>query len=285
MSAGEPIAIALAAAAGGLAAVAVRDAIAATPAAGRWVAEAFRPLRLAGRHGYAPTELDRRRLALLGSLAMLALTLLVAGPGPAPLAAAAGPALAGWAISRRRAAYRQAVERGLAEIAVAVADGLAAGRSARAALAGAAAALEGPPAVEMESVRSDLALGASTDEALAGLRARIDSRRVDALVTALVSQQLAGGDLSALLRRFAAAAAERLRAEADARAATAQARFTGLLVAAMPVGAAMLAELLAPGFTAGLLAHPAAAALVAAAVFLQAAGFAAIRRLSRVVEP
>ena len=141
--------------------------------------------------------------------------------------AAAGPAAATWAVARRRAAYRRAVERGLAEVAIAVADALSVGRSARAALAAAAASLEGPPAREMERVRAELALGAPTRDALEALRRRVDSPRVDSFAAALLSQQLAGGDLATLLRRFAAAAADRDRTEADARSATAQARFTG----------------------------------------------------------
>lgn len=110
------------------------------------------------------------------------------------------------------------------------------------------------------------------------------SPRVDALAAALLSQRLAGGDLAGLLRRFATGAAERDRAAEDARAATAQARFTGLLVVAMPTGGALFAELLQPGFLAKLLGAPASAMLLALAVCLQFAGFVAIRRLSGVVE-
>ena len=76
------------------------------------------------------------------------------------------------------------------------------------------------------------------------------SARVDAFAAALLSQRLAGGDLAGLLRRFAAGAAERDRVAEDARSATAQARFTGLLVVAMPSGGALFAELLQPGFLA-----------------------------------
>jgi Flp pilus assembly protein TadB len=50
----------------------------------------------------------------------------------------------------------------------------------------------------------------------------------------------------------------------------------------MPAGAGLLAELLEPGFVAGLLADPASATILACAAALQLAGFAAIRRLSRV---
>lgn len=276
--------VALAAAAGGLVALALREAFAASPAAGRWLAEALEPLRRAGREGYAPSEPERRRLAGLGAGAMLLIGLVVLGPGPAPLLAGAGPAAAAWIVARRRTAYRRAVQRAMPEVATAVADALASGRSARAALAASAASLEGPAAREMARVRAELALGAPTREALGGLRRRLRSPRVDSFAAAVVSQEIAGGDLATLLRRFAAAAADRDRTEADARSATAQARFTGLLVVAMPAGAAVLAELLDPGFVAGLVAKPASAWLLVAAAGCQLFGFAAIRRLSQVAE-
>jgi tight adherence protein B len=111
---------------------------------------------------------------------------------------------------------------------------------------------------------------------------RMRSQRVDALAAALLSEQVGGGDLATLLARFGAAAAERDRADADARSATAQARFTGLLVVAMPVGAGVLAELLEPGFVVGLVGDPLAATVLACAAGLQLVGFAAIRRLSRI---
>jgi tight adherence protein B len=284
MSRIEAAPVLLAALAGGLGAVGVREALLGSPQAVRWLTGALEPLRRAGREGYAPTEAERRRLALLGTFAMLVAGVLLAGPGPAPFLAAAGPAAAASALARRRRTYRRAVERGLPTVAIAVADALASGRSARAALAAAASSLEGPPGSEMARVRAELALGAPTREALEALRRRLASPRVDAFAAALLSQQIAGGDLAILLRRFAAAAADRDRTEADARSATAQARFTGLLVVAMPVGAALLAELLEPGFVAGILAEPAAATLLALAAALQLAGFAAIRRLSVVAE-
>ena len=282
MTAQQTIAVVLGALAGGLAAVALRELAMLSPGAVRWLVGAIEPLRRAGREGRVPTEAERTRLAVIGALVATATALAVLGPGPAPLAAAAGPALASWAIGRRRAAYRTAVDRGLADIAIAVADALAAGRSARAALAAAPGSLTGPPAREMARLRAELALGTPTRDALAELRRRVDSPRVDAFAAAILSQRLAGGDLAVLLRRFAAASADRERTEADARSATAQARFTGLLVVAMPAAAALLAELLDHGFIAGLLADPAAAALLCVAVVLQVAGFAAIRRLCRI---
>jgi tight adherence protein B len=272
----------LAAAGGGMFAIAVRELVLSSPAVGRWLAETLEPLRRAGREGYAPTELERRRLAALGAAALLAAGLLVAGPGPAVIATLAGPTVVAWAIARRRARYRGAVERGLPEIATAVADALAGGRSVRGALTSASGAVEGPPAAELARLRADLELGSSTAQTLGALQVRLPSTRVDSFCAALLSQQLGGGDLSGLLRRFAASAAERDRVSADARSATAQARFTGLLVVAMPTGAALFAELIQPGFAHGLVANGASLALLGAAGVCQLAGFAAIKRLSRI---
>ena len=271
--------IVAAALAGGLAAVAAREALRSAPDLARWLVRSVEPFRRAGSEGYAPSAAERRRLGLLLGAALLFCGTWVLGPAPAAPLAAAGPAGASWALASRIRRYRRAVEGALPKIATATADALAAGRSARAALDGAAGSLDGPAAVELSRVRADLDLGAPLDRALAGLRGRLHSPRVDSFCAVLLSQRIAGGDLVSLLRRYAVAATARERARADARSATAQARFTGLLVAAMPAGAALLAELLAPGFVTGLMANGAALTLLAIAAALQLAGFAAIRRL------
>jgi Flp pilus assembly protein TadB len=276
--------ILLGAAAGGLAALAAREAVLASPAAAAWLRLALEPLRRAGREGYAPSTSERRRLAALGAGAALLGGWFLAGAALAVPLAVAGPGLAAWAVSSRRRRYRRAVERALPEVAAAVADSLAAGRSLRASLPAAAASLDGPPAVELARLGAELDLGAPTVAAVEGWRRRMRSPRVDAFAAALLSQRLAGGDLAGLLRRFAEGAAERDRVADDARSATAQARFTGLLVVAMPSGGAIFAELIQPGFVAKVLGSPAGAILVALAAALQLAGFLAIRRLSVVAE-
>ena len=281
---GGPLPLLAGALAGGLLALAAREALLASPAAAGWLRLALEPLRRAGREGYAPSTTERRRLAGLGMAATALGGWMLAGPALALPLLAAGPALAAGAISNRRRRYRAAVERALPEVAAAVADSLAAGRTLRAALSTAAAAPDGPPATELARLGAELDLGAPTAAAVDSWRRRMRSERVDAFAAALLSQRRAGGDLAALLRRFGEGAAERDRALEDARSATAQARFTGLLVVAMPTGGALFAELLQPGFVAGLLGSPPAALLLALAAALQLVGFVAIRRLAQVAE-
>lgn len=282
MRAGEGVTLLLGAGAGALLALGAREAALGSPALLAWIRDALEPLSRARHQGYAPSALERRRLAALGAGSALLLGLAAAGPGVGLVLAVAGPGAAAGALARSRSRYRRGVERALPEIAHAVADSLSAGRSLRGSLAAASASLDGPAAVELSRVGAELELGRPTAEALAALRVRLRSSRVDAFAGALLSQQLAGGDLAGLLRRFAEAAAEQDRVAEDARSATAQARFTGLLVVAMPGGAAIFAELIHPGFFARMLSSPPATAMLALAAALQVAGFVAIQRLARV---
>jgi Flp pilus assembly protein TadB len=276
--------ILIGAAAGGLLALAAREAWNASPALAAWLRLALEPLRRAGKEGYAPSTLERRRLAALGAGAAVLGGWFLGGVALALPLAVAAPAGMGATITARRRRYRRAVERSLPEVATAIADSLSAGRSLRASLPAAVASLDGPPAIEMARLAAELDLGGPTVEVVQGWRRRMRSQRVDAFAAALLSQRLAGGDLAGLLRRFAAGAAEQERVAEDARSATAQARFTGLLVVAMPTGGALFAELLQPGFLARLIASPPAAVLLALAAALQVVGFFAIRRFAQVVE-
>lgn len=279
MNASAWLPILLAGAGGGAVAVAIREGVGSMPALASQLEAAARTLVLAGSENRAPSEPERRRLGVVAGAALGLVAIMLAGVGPLACVAAAGPAVAGWAVATRQARYRTRVERDVPVIAAGVADAVAGGGSLRMALLGAGTSLEGPTAVELARVGADLELGMPAREALAGLTARVPSERVEALVVAILSQERAGGDLAQLLRRHADAAAQRQRAERDARSATAQARLTGGMVVAMPLFMGLMVELISPGFLAGMLASPASVVLLALAGALQVCGFLAIRRL------
>jgi len=274
----------LGALAGCLAVLALKELLGAGNQLTAWLRTAIEPLRRARGEGYLPTSAERVRLGLLGGLVAISAGGYLGGPAVALPPAVTGPLVAAWLVRRSRERYRRAVERSLPDVARAIADGLSAGRSPRGALAAASVSLEGPAAVEFERVKHSLELGHPTVDAVVALADRFGSQRVDAFATALISQRTAGGDLAALLRRFADGAAERDRVAEDARSATAQARFTGYLVAAMPVGAALFTELIAPGFIGSLLSSAPAVMMLGLSALLQAGGFVLIVRLAKVGE-
>ena len=245
-----------------------------------WVAAVVRPLRRAGEEGRAPTDRERRRLAALGGVSLLAAGWLLAGPVLGVVAAAAGPAAVAAALRARRARWRRRLAGEAAGAARSLAGALAAGRSVRSAIGEAAVGLDGPAGNELRLTAAALAAGASTDAALERLRARAASPPWDTLVAAVLLQRDAGGDLAGLLRDLAHSLDTAERTERDAVAATAQARFTAWLVAALPACAAVLAELASPGFIGGLLTRPLSAALTSVAVALQIVALVVIRRVA-----
>lgn len=274
----------LAALAAALGVLALWDALAAVEGLARGGAAGalLAPLVRARRAGAVPSAAERRRLALVAALALLAAGWLVAGPPLACALAAGGPWALRALVRRRRARYRKELERAAPSVARAVADALAAGHAISRALAEAARSVDGAAAVELAALDRALALGQPLEGALAALQARAGSRAYDTFATAILLQRDAGGDLVALLRELARAGEAAARSADDARAATAQARFTGVVVGVLPAGAAALAELASPGALAGMLRNPAALWLAAFAAFLQLLGLLAIRRLGRV---
>ena len=246
------------------------------------VARILAPLRRARKEGREPTAPERRRLALLASGTLLAGGWILFGPlGGVLLAAAGPPALLGAARARRRR-YLAELARGAPLAARALSDALAGGHAIRGAIGQAARGLPGAAGTELRATAARLELGAATEVALERLRRRAASPAWDTIVAAILLTREAGGDLARLLRGCAQSLEDATRLEAEARSATAQARFTGLLVMALPAGAAGLAELASPGYTASLARAPLTAWLVGCAVLCQLVAFAAIHRLARV---
>ena len=248
-------------------------------------ARALAPLARARREGREPSGAERRRLALLAAGSLLAGGWLLGGPLLAAVAALAGPAAILAIVRAWRGRYRDEVRRGASRAARALADAIGAGHSIRGALTETAPALPGAAGHELRITARALDLGEPTEAVLERLRLRAGCRAWDTLIAAILLQRDAGGDLPALLRELAAALEAADRLERDARTATAQARFTAWLVVGLPVAAAALAELAAPGFLAALVAAPIPAALTLCALVLQATGLAAIHRIVRVRRP
>jgi tight adherence protein B len=279
-------AAALAALAAVCAVLAAWEAIAAAEeerlvqAAARWLAPALRALR-AGRE---PTNPERRRLVLVGMPSLLGAGWLVGGAWLGLALAAAAPWAARAGLRARRHRRRLAIAAGAPAMARALADALAGGNSVRGALSAAASdgGIPGPAGEELRVAAAQLELGERTDAVLTQLARRSGPGPLDSLVAAVLLQRDAGGDLAGLLRSLARALEDRARTVAEARSATAQARFTALLVTGLPLAGVALGELADPGFVPALLAAPLPALLAGTAMVLQVVAFVCVRRIARV---
>ena len=235
-----------------------------------------------GREGRDPGAVERRRLLLGGACFALVAGCVLIGPAAGLALAAGGPWAVGRLLRARRERYRRAVDAELPALALALADALAGGHSLRGAVAEATRSLGGAAGHELRRTQAELTAGATTTAALEAMRARVRSSRLDTLVAACLLQQRAGGNLARVLRDSARAMEESARLDGELRAATAQARFTGLLVVLLPLGGGVLAELAGPGWFAGLWSSFLTAWLVGVAISLQVLAAVLIRRLGKV---
>jgi tight adherence protein B len=236
-----------------------------------------------GREGRDPGGLERRRLLLVAGAVGLVLGWSVFGLVLGLALGLAAPWVASRALRARRERHRRAVDAGAAAVATALADALAGGHSLRGAIAEAGrGGVPGAAGRELRRLAGELALGSRTDDALEAFRARVGSHRIDTLVAACLLQRRAGGDLARLLRDCAHAFEDHARVLDEARAATAQARFTGVVVVLLPMGGALLAELASPGYLRALAGSFLTLWLGGLALGLQVVAAVLIRRLARV---
>jgi tight adherence protein B len=246
-----------------------------------WIERVLRPLRLARAEGALPTDWERLRLQAAAALVGFVLGLYV-GNVNVGLASAAGLF---WLASRslvwHRGRYRRRLDQSAPAAALALADALAAGHSVRGALVLCGRGLGGPIGAELRTVGRELELGGETEHSLDGLRARARSRRVNLIVAAVRIQRRSGGSLAELLRQIAATLEDHDRLDDEVRAATAQARFTSVVVLLLPLAGMLLAELAAPGVIGRMTGSDAGLWLLGAALVLQLAGVLLIRRLTR----
>lgn len=184
------------------------------------------------------------------------------------------------AVRSRRRRYAARIDGCAAELALAIASSLAAGRSVRGALLTAGVATPEPLASELDLAAVDLTLGGGIGDALAALRSRTNSARVESLAGAIELHRGSGGDLVRLMRELADAFRARDRAIRDAHSASAQARFTAIVVAAIPVLVAAVLELAAPGAVTGALKLLPTAMMLGVSVALMACGVVLSHRIA-----
>lgn len=186
--------------------------------------------------------------------------------------AAAAPIVLVRVLAHRRVVRARAVDSCAGEFAAALASTLAAGQSVRGALLEAPASVPEPLATELRFTAARLALGDSTSDALAALCSQTGSPRIESMVGAIELHRGSGGDLVGLLRELAAAFRERERARDDAHSASAQARFTTIVVAAIPLVLGVVVELAKPGAVSGAFAFAPSAVMLMFSALLMAAG-------------
>lgn len=136
-----------------------------------------------------------------------------------------------------------------------------------------------PLAGEFRRVFEEQKFGLAIEDSLLALADRIDLVDMRIFVTALLIQREVGGNLAEILDKISYTIRERFTIQRQVRVYTAQGRFTGYLLAVLPIGVGFLIWMLNSEYMMILIREPTGRLMMTVAGLLQIIGFFVIRKI------
>lgn len=184
-------------------------------------------------------------------------------------------------VERQRRRRRERFINQLPDVARLISNGSQAGLSLLRALELAQADLDAPAGEELDVVASQIRLGQPLDRALSEMTRRMPSRDVGVLVSTLVIQQRAGGDVVEALSDLAETLEARRDTAREVKVVLVGAVFTSYVIPFLVIGLLLLLNLTSPGALDQLVSSLAGQAVLVVAGTLTTIGYLLIRRITR----
>lgn len=185
-----------------------------------------------------------------------------------------------------RAKYYSRFDDQLADTLLLMANGLRAGFSFLQTMEMVSREAPPPMSDEFGRVNQEVSVGVPINDALQNLADRVGSMDLNLMVTAVVIQREVGGGLAEILETIAHVINERMRIKREIKVLTTQGRWSGAILAAMPISIGFAIHLVSkgsapnePSFIEPLLYDTRGQVMLAIAVVLQMMGFFVIMRI------
>lgn len=240
---------------------------------------------LAGKLHSAGSSMSASRFLALVVGSTIATALIVRLVFPTVLAVVAG-IVAGWAcfawLGRRLEKRKEEFVAQLPEVARLLANGASAGLSMPAAIELVVREIERPASEELQTVIDELTFGRSLDDSLASLQRRLPSREIAVLLTTLIIQQRAGGDVVRALGELSNALDQRRDTLREVKTLVAGSVATSYIVPALGLGALLMLNTLNSHTLDRMTTEPLGIAALVVAAVMYVLGLLAIKRVTRV---
>ena len=146
--------------------------------------------------------------------------------------------------SQRSTAFGNQIQDAL----IMIANGLKAGYSLLQAMEMVAREAPPPMSIELRRVLKENSLGLNLEDALRGLNMRVENEDWDLVTTVVLIQRQVGGNLAEILDKIGATIRQRQKIKGDIQTKTAQAKVSGFIVGALPVGMGLMIYIVNPSF-------------------------------------
>ncbi len=240
---------------------------------------------LAGKLRSAGTQLTPTRFlglllgAMIGAFLVVGLLFpLLLAIVAAGLVLWAGAAWLGHRLSRRKEDFINQ----LPEVARLLSNGASAGLSMPAAVELTVREIDAPAREELQAVLDEMQLGRSLDDALEALARRLPSREIAVLMSTLIIQQRAGGDVVRALQDLSSTLDMRRETLREVRTLMAGAVFTSYVVPLLGVGALVMLNTINSHTLPRMTNSPIGISALVVAAVLFTLGSLAIRRVTRI---
>lgn len=136
-----------------------------------------------------------------------------------------------------------------------------------------------PLKTEIVKVTREMAFGASLENALNGLIARVDLVEVRFFVCAILLQKDTGGNLNEIIGKLAISVRERLRLRGQVKAMSGQGRLTAAVLSVLPIVLMIVLKVINPDYLNSLTGDPLGRNLLAGAAVSQIVGFLVMKKI------
>lgn len=144
--------------------------------------------------------------------------------------------------------------------------------------------MDGPIVDELSRTRQEMAAGLGAEEAFRALDARLRSKDLHIVVTAILVQREVGGNLAEILDNVSYTMRERIRLRAEIRAMSARQRLSSYVIALIPIGVLVILTTLSPDIVRPLFTRDGGRMLLGIAGALEVTGFLVMYRLASASE-
>ena len=184
-----------------------------------------------------------------------------------------------WWLNQRKQNRNKKLEEQLPDALTMIANSLKAGFGLMQAMSLAGEQLEHPISTELKQTVHETNVGSSTEEAFLALSERTNSYDLDLVVTAILVQRSAGGNLAEILQTVTETMRERVRIRGEITTLTAQQTMTGYVIALLPVGVGGMFMVVSPDYITVLFTENMGRIMLGVAGLLEVIGVVVIRRI------
>jgi tight adherence protein B len=222
---------------------------------------------------------------LLAIVLFAALRLLFFGASPfitVPMAIIGAYLIAEAFLASRRDHYLNELDAQMSEVALLMSNSLKAGLSVLQSFEVVAGKMERPAGVEFDRISREIGLGLDMDTAMRRMMDRLPSDELRLMLTTILIQRLAGGNLAHALSVMSLAIMARFKLKDEVRTMTAEVRFNALILLVLPIAILAIINFMMEGAVGLFLSNLIGLALFVIFIGIQALSFYLINLIGKI---